>query len=359
MDLFDNIGRQSQFQVSLEYIMMPWFDTITPFLILFTLLMLLWVSHWIILGRNADLVGEQRFPRQLVFVVMVLSSLLVFIFSLPISESSRNQLIGLIGLLVSGLIAFSSTNIVANLMAGIMLRMTTPFKMGDFIRVADHFGRVSERGLFDTEIQTETRELISLPNTYLMMNPVTTTRSSGTIISANVSLGYDIHHSQVEVCLLRAAKNAGLDDAFVHILELGDFSITYRVSGLLSEVKRLITVRSQLYQHMLDSLHADGIEIMSPSIMNQRRLPDDEKVIPEKFLRRVSQKKVEAEDIAFDKAEAAAELEARRAELENIIDELELTLKEAADENKQGLTQRLEEAREQLAALQDMTPDSH
>jgi hypothetical protein len=57
-----------------------------------------------------------------------------------------------------------------------------------------------------------------------------------------------------------------------------------KVTGLLSEFKRLITVRSQLYQKMLDSLHGDGIEIMSPSIMNQRRLPDNEKVIPDKLL---------------------------------------------------------------------------
>jgi len=40
----------------------------------------------------------------------------------------------------TGVIAFSSTTIVANLMAGLVLRMTQPFHTGDFIQAGEHFG---------------------------------------------------------------------------------------------------------------------------------------------------------------------------------------------------------------------------
>jgi len=87
-------------------------------------------------------------------------------------------------LLLSILVAFSSTTIVANFTAGMMLRLTKSFRTSDFIRQSnDYFGRVSERGLFDTEIQTKHRGLIALPNTYLIANLLKTERASGTILS--------------------------------------------------------------------------------------------------------------------------------------------------------------------------------
>jgi hypothetical protein len=238
-------------------------------------------------------------------------------------------------------------------MAGILLRITKPFKTGDFIRVADYFGRVSERGLFDTEVQTETRELIALPNTFLITNPVTTIRSSGTMVSATVSLGYDVHHSQIETYLLKAAEKCGLEESFVHILDLGNFSVTYRISGFLTEIKRLISARSDLYKMILDTLHEQNIEIMSPSIMNQRRIADNDKVIPKKLIKTSSEEKIDAEEIVFDKAEAAEVAEKTKQEVVKEIEKLEADMKEATKEEKSKIKERIDESREYLKTLEE------
>ena len=147
--------------------------------------------HWLLIGRFPEMGDERKFPRQLIVMGLSLFGVVIAVLVLPVGESSRNQLIGLVGLIVSGVIAFSSTTIIANLMAGLLLRITKPFRVGDFIRIGEYFGRVSERGLLDTEIQTATRELISLPNSYCIGHPVATILGSGTIISASLSLGYD------------------------------------------------------------------------------------------------------------------------------------------------------------------------
>ena len=189
-------------------------------------------THWLLIGRHPDLSSERKFPRQIIVLGLLLIGLILAIIVLPVSEAFRDRLLGLIGLLISGIIAFSSTTIVANFMAGILLRITKPFRTGDFVRVGEYFGRVSERGIFDTELQTETRELIALPNTYLISNPVTAVLNSGTIISITLSLGFDIHHSQIEPLLIEAAEKSGLEEPFVHIIEIGNYSITYRISGL-------------------------------------------------------------------------------------------------------------------------------
>ena len=309
-------------------------------------------THWFLIGRHPDLSSERRFPRQIVMLGLLLLGLVLAIIVLPVSEAFRDRLLGLIGLLISGIIAFSSTTIVANFMAGILLRITKPFRTGDFVRVGDYFGRVSERGLFDTELQTEARELIALPNTYLIRNPVTAVLNSGTIISITLSLGFDIHHSQVEPLLIEAAGKSGLEEPFVHILEIGNYAITYRISGLLLEVKGLITARSNLSRSVLDTLHDQGIEIMSPAYMNQRRLGEDKKIIPPIVAEASSEAPAAAEQIAFDKADRAEQIENEKQKLTQELQEMESMLKEASGEDKDRIKLKISEVRERLKAIE-------
>ena len=168
----------------------------------------------------------------------------------------------------------------------------------------------------------------------MVSNPVTVVRSSGAIVSASLSLGYDIHHSRVQKLLLAAAQQTELEDSFVQIMELGNDSITYRVSGLLVEVKSLLTARSNLYRNILDALHGDGVEIVSPAFMNQRRLPDDAVIVPPSpkatpVANAAATEEPAPEDIVFDKAEQAEQNEQARQALKDAISALENQLEGA------------------------------
>ncbi len=315
----------------------------------------LWTAHVLLIKRHSELGNERLFPRQLIMLGLTLVGVLVTILALPVSDSSRNQLIGLVGILLSGVLAFSSPTVISNLLAGVLLRITKPFKVGDFIRIGDHFGRVSERGLFDTEIQAETRELIALPNSYCVSNPVSTIRSSGTIISTTLTLGYDLDHRRIESLLIQAAESCGLKDAFVHILELGNFAVTYRISGLLEEPKRLLSARSHLCASVLDTLHEQNIEIMSPTFMNQRQIQERDKIIPSNTLvtpATVSDSK--AESIAFDKAELAENLAKEKALVHKEIELLESSLKKQEnEERKQDLNLKIDRLKQRQKALEE------
>ena len=315
----------------------------------------LWAIYWLLIGRDPNLSNERKFPRQLLIFGLVLSGLLVSVFVLPVNESSRNQLLGLIGIVISGVLAFSSTTIISNLMAGLLLSITKPFRVGDFIRIGDHFGRVSKRGLFDTEIQTEKRELIALPNTYCINNPVARVLDSGTIISTKLSLGYEFNHDRVELLLLEAAQTCGLQDPFVHILELGDYAVTYRVSGFLEEAGHLISMGSKLNGCVLDTLHDHGMEIVSPSFMNQRKLAADKRFIPAPTVMVTDEEqKISAEDIAFDKAEQAEELENEKEQLLGEIEELKKSLKDVTVEDQKKIRQdAIDRKRQRLKMIEE------
>ncbi len=330
---------------------------ITPFLPLLAtslfICLLLWGAQRILIGRHSDLGNERLFPRQLAMLILTLVGIIAIVLAIPVSEGFRNQIIGLIGLIISGILAFSSSTIFANLMAGLMLRVTRPFRTGDFISVkSEYFGRVVERGLLDTEIQTDKRELIAFPNTYLITNPVSVVRSSGAIVSATLSLGYDVHHATVEPLLLSAARECGLEEPFSHVLELGNYSITYKISGMLMDIKNLLTARSNLCRCVLDVLHANNIEIMSPTFMGQRPVPADVKIIPPIADHKPLESVAVAEEVVFDKAERAEQIEQEKQLLLDKIEKCQSELEQASGEEKKHLRQNIKNYQAQLATME-------
>jgi small-conductance mechanosensitive channel len=303
--------------------------------------------------------GRASYPfrRQVTTIILALLGILVVILMIP-SETISAQLLSLFGLLLSAAIALSSTTFVGNAFAGMMLRAVRNFRPGDFIQVGDHFGRVSEQGLFHVEIQTEDRDLTTMPNLYLVTNPVKVIRASGTILTAEVSLGYDISRARVEKALVAAAEASGLKEPYVHILDLGDFSVSYRVAGLLTDTSHLISARSRLRATMLDSLHRVGIEIVSPTFMNTRALPTERHFIPAVTPATESGVSSAAERIAFDKAEEAATIEKLRETQEQLAKDIAESKhareKTSSDTEKARLTteiERLTQRREWIAEL--------
>ena len=302
-------------------------DFLPVIIVIVLLSLILSLAHWQLIRRKRDVGAEHLLPGQLLMFVLSLSSLMIIILLFPMSETTRGQVLSLVGIVLTGVIAFSSTTFVANAMAGLMLRVIRTFSPGDFIRVNEQFGRVTERGLFHTEIQTEDRDLTTFPNLSLITNPITVVHSSGTVISATISLGYDIHHSVITDLLKKAAVAAGLQDPFVHIVELGDFSVSYKIAGFLDEVKQLITVRSDLRKQMLDVLHENQIEIVSPAFMNQRQLTASQKMIPysSRTQKEVASTEAEQTPVAmiFDKAEEAEEIENLKKQYQDLNKQLD------------------------------------
>lgn len=281
----------------------------------------LFFFNWFLRRRWQD-DPDAQFRFQLIMLALTLAAAVVVIILLPLEEALRGQLLSLLGILLSAAIAFSSTTFIGNVMAGIMLKVVKKARPGDFITVSDLTGRITEMDLLQTEVQTEFRDLVTVPNLYMVTQPLKVVRASGTILTAEVSLGYDISRNRVTEVLRSAASQAGLKDPFVHILDLGDYAINYRVAGLLEDVQSLISARSRLRECMIDSLHNAGIEVVSPTFMNTRGVPADKSFIPRRSRELPAAERTRAEEIAFDKADEAASLVELKRAIELIEEEL-------------------------------------
>jgi len=318
-----------------------------------TIVILVALHYW--LERRKSASPGHTVRNQLILLAVTALGLVSVVLMLPISDDFRGEILKLIGIVLSAGIALSSTTFLGNMLAGFMLRSLRNFRAGDFISVEEHFGRVSGRGLFHTEIQTEERTLTTLPNIYLVTHPVTTLRSSGTVVSATVSLGYDVPRGRIEELLLEAARDSDLEDAFVSTMDLGDFSVTYRIAGLLTDVKSLITARSRLRGKVLDCLHEGGVEIVSPTFMNTRALSLDQVFVPESRPSDpapVAEDAPAPEDILFDKADEAEATEEMVQTIDSVSEEIKAVDEEIKSASAE-LIPVLEGRRSQLETKRD------
>jgi small-conductance mechanosensitive channel/outer membrane murein-binding lipoprotein Lpp len=322
-----------------------------------------------VLQRRYGDSAQTPFRARLILITLTFIGILAIILSLPVDDTLRGQLLSFLGILLSATIALSSTTFLGNALAGILLRVVAGFRIGDFIRVGEYFGRVSERDLFHTEIQTEDRDLTTLPNLFLVTHPVRVVRASGTIVSATVSLGYDVSRQMIEESLLTAATTIGLEDPFVQIMDLGDFSVTYRIAGLLTDVKHLLSTRSALRAAVLDTLHGSRIEIVSPTFMNQRLLDPKSPILPPTAGRRSAEPERDSrapEAVVFDKAEEAEKIEDlsnRHRGLQEQIAQLEEEFKAAETDSARKTLEaqiaKLDADYEQLGLIIERSREEH
>ncbi|MFP4364745.1 MAG: mechanosensitive ion channel family protein [Spirochaetia bacterium] len=267
------------------------------------------------------------YQRQLFTLISAVLGLFISIALLPIPSEVTSQILSALGILFSAVIALSSTTLVGNAMAGIMLRVMKGFRAGDFIRFQDKVGRVTDLGLFHTEVQLISRDIVAVPNTLLAKEAVQVTRRAGTFVNASVSLGYDIHHTKIEKVLKEAATDCGLKEPFVFVEELLDHAVLYRVYGLLEDSSELLSKTSVLRKSMLAKLHEADIEIVSPAFTNRIEYQKSDSFIPsadpKASRQKTDSKDADIEEIAFDRAEEAESIEKLYARQEKLNHELE------------------------------------
>ena len=289
-----------------------------PVIVIGIFAILLFINSWIFRKIKSVKTSVKVFKNSIA-LFLVLLAILIFILSLPIERTIKGQIVSFLAIVISAGIALSSTTVLGNLIAGIMNNSMDRFKNGDLISIGEMLGRVTKKSIFHTEIQLEDSNFITIPNLFIATNPVKLTRKTNTVISTSISLGYDVSRIKIEDCLIQAALATGLTDPFVYIVELGDFSVTYKIHGFLKDSGKYFSTTSLLNGKVMDALHDEDIEIVSPTFMNQRMV-DKQKFIPEgQPIQTTEEERISPEELIFDKAIQSEEIDKKKAYLEEII----------------------------------------
>jgi small conductance mechanosensitive channel len=103
-------------------------------------------------------------------------------------------------------------NILTDMGASQFVSTYQPFKVGEWIEVQDHYGRVIERNLVQTKILTPDNEIVIIPNsTLLRRSIVNRSRSGGLRVQIPITVETKINLKKIEEYLLGIAGDMKVD----------------------------------------------------------------------------------------------------------------------------------------------------
>jgi small-conductance mechanosensitive channel len=189
----------------------------------------------------------------------------------------------LIGLMIS----LGSSSVIGQGASGLILMYARALRRGEYVRIGEHEGTVTEVGMFITRIRTGLGEEINLPNSLVLgsatKNYSRTVKGAGYVVDTTVTIGYDTPWRQVDAMLTEAARRTPgiLSDPQPRVFQtaLSDFYPEYRlVCQAVPEAPRpRAEVLNALHGNIQDVFNEHGVQIMSP---HYRSDPDEAKVVP-------------------------------------------------------------------------------
>lgn len=196
-----------------------------------------------------------------------------------------------VSVLAGLMLSLGSSGLVNQAMSGLVLMYARALRLGDYVRIGDVEGTVTEVGMLSTKVRTTKREEVTIPNA-LLVSQVTQNFSrlegdGGVIVHTTVTIGYDTPWRQVHALLeLAASRTDGVrrdPRPFVLQLGLADFYPQYQLNVHLEHAHDRIPVLSVLHANIQDAFNEHGVQIMSPHYLADPATP---KVVPPREWRR-------------------------------------------------------------------------
>jgi small-conductance mechanosensitive channel len=175
------------------------------------------------------------------------------------------------------LVTLGSSNLVNQVMSGLVLVYARAMRPGDYVKAGEVEGTVTHVGVISTKIANHRMEEVTIPNAVLVGATVTNYSRlagvQGAVASTKVTIGYDAPWRQVHALLLRAASGtAGIRrDTAPRVLQraLSDFYVEYQLLVSVERPELRLEVLSDLHAAIQDAFNEAGVQIMSPHFVLQ------------------------------------------------------------------------------------------
>lgn len=220
-----------------------------------------------------------------------LTSLAIWLFALamayPYLPGAGTEAFKGLSVLIGLMISLGATSVVGQAAAGLILTYTRTLRPGEFVRIGEHEGTVTELGMFTTSIRTGLGEVLTIPNSMITgsvtKNYSRVVQGVGYVVDTTVTIGYDTPWRQVETMLLEAASRTPgiLQKPAPQVFQtaLSDFYPEYRLvaQAVPSEPRPRAELLSVLHANIQDVFNEYGVQIMSPHYLGD---PEDAKWVP-------------------------------------------------------------------------------
>jgi small-conductance mechanosensitive channel len=219
-------------------------------------------------------------------VVIALAAVMIY----PYVPGSDTEAFKGLSLFAGALFTLGATGTVGNFIGGLVAIFVGAFRIGDFVKLGDVSGVVTETTMTLTRIRTPLNTIVSVPNIAILngqlVNYSILARTEGTILTTGVTIGYDAPWRTVHGLLLEAAaRTARIEKTpapFVLQTSLDDFYVSYRLHAYTKEPAVMHFTYGELHANIQDAFNQGGVEIMSPHYASLRdgntvTIPEDKR----------------------------------------------------------------------------------
>jgi small-conductance mechanosensitive channel len=192
-----------------------------------------------------------------------------------------------VSVLTGLMLSIGAAGIVGQAASGLIIMYSRVVRPGEYVRIGDSEGTVTELGMFSTRLNTGLGEEVVLPNAYVVSNSTKNysrvVGGAGFVVDASVTIGYATPWRQVHAMLLEAARRTGgiVSDPAPYVIQtaLSDFYVAYRLVAYAGPEapKRRALVVNELNGNIQDVFNEHDVQIMSPHYMMD---PDQPQVVP-------------------------------------------------------------------------------
>lgn len=220
-----------------------------------------------------------------------LTSLAIWLFAIvmayPYLPGSGTEAFKGLSVLVGLMISLGASSVIGQAASGLILTYSRTLRVGEFVRIGDNEGTVTEVGVFNTTIRTGLGEVLTLPNSMITgsvtRNYSRIVQGQGYVVDTVVTIGYDTPWRQVEAMLIEAARRTDgiLETPAPQVFQtaLSDFYPEYRLvaQAIPSEPRPRALLLSVLHANIQDVFNEYGVQIMSPHYLGD---PQEPKWVP-------------------------------------------------------------------------------
>lgn len=217
-----------------------------PYLVIASLVFVIfWVLSIFFKKAVTRILGSRKHHQNLVTVFRRVGSALILFLGfmvamiIAVPSFTPGKLIGALGI-GSVAIGFAFKDIFQNLLSGILLLLSEPFRIGDQIISGNFEGTVEDIQIRATTIRTYDGRKVVIPNSQLYTSPMTVnTAYSQRRLEFDVGIGYEnniIDAQQVILSVLKAAPTVSkLAEPSVIATALADSSVVLRVRWFIDD----------------------------------------------------------------------------------------------------------------------------
>ncbi|HEU4344373.1 MAG TPA: mechanosensitive ion channel domain-containing protein [Candidatus Binatia bacterium] len=255
---------------------------------LFVVLIIILIARWcarvvnvIFKGVQAGTISLPGLEQETARTTQTLLIFVIWLFALvvayPYIPGSETEAFKGLSVLIGLMITLGSTGLINQVISGLFVIYSRSVRPQDYVRIGDIEGEVVSIGSLATKLRTPRREEITIPHSVLVGTATTNysrlAGADGMVITASVTIGYDVPWRQVHgLLLLGASRTRGIrKEPAPRVLqrELSDFYVQYQLLAHLEDGKSRAEVISELHAQIQDAFNEYGTQIMSPHFESQ------------------------------------------------------------------------------------------